>query len=135
VRPARGYLVAQIEVGDQTLNLMVTHLHHVGEDGALRVPQVQAMLVTWANRAATVLLGDLNATPDASEMQLLRAAGLIDAFATIGTGDGFTYASNRPFQRIDYIYHSADLTARDFHVNEGTASDHRAIAVTIERGP
>jgi hypothetical protein len=23
---------------------------------------------------------------------------------------------------------------RDFHVNEGTASDHRGIAVTIERG-
>ena len=135
VRPARGYLAAQIEIGDQTLNLMVTHLHHVGPDGAQRVSQVQAMIATWANRATTVLLGDLNATPDAPEMQLLREAGLIDSFATIGTGDGFTYASNRPYHRIDYIYHSSDLTARDFHVNEGTASDHRGIAVTIERGP
>ena len=134
VRPARGYLVATIETGDLTLNLMVTHLHHIGEDSALRVPQVQAMLATWANRAATVLMGDLNATPAAPEMQLLRAAGLIDSFAAIGTGDGFTYASNRPAQRIDYIYHSADLAARDFHVNEGTASDHRGIAVTIARG-
>jgi endonuclease/exonuclease/phosphatase family metal-dependent hydrolase len=114
---------------------MVTHLHHVGEDSALRVPQVQALLATWANRAATVLMGDLNATPAAPEMQLLRAAGLIDAFAAIGMGDGFTYASNQPSERIDYIYHSADLAARDFHVNEGTASDHRGIAVTIERGP
>ena len=134
VRPARGYLAATIETGDLTLNVMVTHLHHVGEDSALRVPQVQAMLDTWANRAATVLMGDLNAAPDAPELQLLRAAGLIDSFAAIGTGDGFTYASNRPSQRIDYIYHSADLAARDFHVNEGTASDHRGIAVTIERG-
>jgi endonuclease/exonuclease/phosphatase family metal-dependent hydrolase len=134
VRPARGYLVATMETGDLTLNLMVTHLHYVGEDSALRVPQVQAMLATWANRAATVLMGDLNATPTAPEMQLLRAAGLIDSFATIGTGEGFTYASNRPASRIDYIYHSADLAARDFHVNEGMASDHRGVAVTIERG-
>jgi len=135
VRPARGYLMAQIEVSDQVLNLMVTHLHHVGEDGAQRVLQVQAMLASWANRAATVLVGDLNATPDATEMQLLRQAGLIDSFAQIGTGDGYTYASNRPFHRIDYVYHSADLIARDFAVNPGTASDHSGVAVTIDRAP
>ncbi len=99
----------------------------------LRVPQVQAIIATWANRTNTVLMGDMNATPDAPEMRLLRDAGLIDSFAEAGTGDGFTYASNRPYQRIDYIYHSADLTARDFHVNDGTASDHRAVAVAIDR--
>ncbi len=133
VRPMRGYVVATIETGDQTLNVIVTHLHHVEEDSVLRVPQVQAIIATWANRTNTVLMGDMNATPDAPEMQLLRDAGLIDSFAEAGTGDGFTYASNRPYQRIDYIYHSADLTARDFHVNDGTASDHRAVAVTIDR--
>ncbi|MBP7686388.1 MAG: endonuclease/exonuclease/phosphatase family protein [Thermoflexales bacterium] len=133
VRPTRGYVVAMIEVGDQTLNLIVTHLHHVEEDSALRVPQVQAIIATWAKRAGMVLVGDLNATPEAPEMQLLRDAGLIDSFTEAGTGEGFTYASNRPFQRIDYIYHSADLTARDFHVNAGTASDHSGVAVTIDR--
>ncbi|MBI5566940.1 MAG: endonuclease/exonuclease/phosphatase family protein [Chloroflexi bacterium] len=133
VRPARGYLVATIEVGDGSISLIVTHLHHVGSDSALRVPQVQAVLGTWARRAGTVLLGDLNATPDAPEMQLLREAGLIDAFTEAGKGDGFTYASNRPFQRIDYIYHSADLSSQSFEVNPGLASDHRGIAVTIDR--
>lgn len=134
VRPLRGYVVATIEVGGQPLNVIVTHLHHVQADSALRVPQVEAMNATWNGRAATVLLGDLNATPDAPEMQLLRDAGWIDAFTPSGaSGDGFTYASNRPYQRIDYIYHSADLTARDFHVNAGTASDHNGIAVTIDR--
>ncbi len=34
VRPTRGYVVATIEVGDQTLNLIVTHLHHVEEDSS-----------------------------------------------------------------------------------------------------
>lgn len=133
VRPQRGYLVAQIEVGDQLLSMIVTHLHHVEKDSALRVPQVEALLATWAGQEGTVLLGDLNAHPDAPEMQLLRDAGLIDAFMTAGTGDGFTYASNQPYQRIDYIYHSSDLVARDFRVNPATASDHSGIAVTIDR--
>ena len=133
VRPQRGYLVAHIEVGDRLLSVMVTHLHHVEADGALRVPQVEAILSTWAGQGDTVLLGDLNAQPDAPEMQLLRDAGLIDAFMEAGAGDGFTYASNQPYQRIDYIYHSSDLVARDFHVNPATASDHSGIAVTIDR--
>ena len=134
VRPMRGYVVATIDVGGQALTVIVTHLHHVEADSALRGPQVAAINATWNGRAASVLLGDLNATPDAPEMQLLRDAGWIDAFTPSGAaGAGFTYASNRPYQRIDYIYHSADLTARDFQVNAGTASDHSGIAVTIER--
>jgi endonuclease/exonuclease/phosphatase family metal-dependent hydrolase len=133
VRPPRGYVVATLDVGGQPLTVIVTHLHHEA-DSALRVPQVAAMNATWSGRAATVLLGDLNATPDAPEMQLLRDAGWIDAFTQSGaSGDGFTYASNHPYHRIDYIYHSADLTARDFHVAAGTASDHSGIAVTIDR--
>lgn len=134
VRPTRGYVVATIQVGDDTLRVMATHLHHVEADSALRVPQVQAIIATWAQRPATLLMGDLNATPDAPEMALLREAGLQDAFIQSGAGgNGFTYASNRPYERIDYIYLSPDLTARDFHVNDSTASDHKAIAVTIDR--
>jgi endonuclease/exonuclease/phosphatase family metal-dependent hydrolase len=134
VRPPRGFVVATLDVGGQPLTVIVTHLHHVGEDSARRVPQVAAINAAWGGRAASVLLGDLNARPDAPEMQLLRDAGWIDAFTSAGaSGDGFTYASHRPYQRIDYIYHSADLTARDFHVAAGTASDHSGIAATIER--
>jgi endonuclease/exonuclease/phosphatase family metal-dependent hydrolase len=134
VRPSRGYVVATLDVGGQPLTVIVTHLHHVGEDTALRVPQVAALNATWNQQPATVLLGDLNATPDAPEMQRLRDAGWIDAFIQSGAaGDGFTYASNHPYERIDYIYHSADLMARDFHVAAGTASDHSGIAVTIDR--
>jgi endonuclease/exonuclease/phosphatase family metal-dependent hydrolase len=133
VRPMRGFIVATIEVGAQPLRVMVTHLHHVGDDSPLRVAQVQTLLGLWASRPATIVLGDLNARPASIEMALMRSAGLIDSFAETGQAEGFTFGSINPDRRIDYIYHSPDLVARDFHVNPSTASDHFGIAVTIAR--
>lgn len=133
IRPMRGYLVATVNAGDLPLTIIDTHLHHVGNGSDLRVTQVQALIDTWAKRPATVLLGDLNAWPDSPEMQLARTAGLIDSFAEAGTGDGFTWRSDAADRRIDYIYHSPDLIARDFAVNASPASDHRAVVVTLDR--
>jgi endonuclease/exonuclease/phosphatase family metal-dependent hydrolase len=132
VRPARGFIDATLNIGGQPLNVIATHLHHIGADGVLRVPQVQALLAAWAQRPATIVLGDLNALPDSPEMQLLREAGLLDAFTSSGAGgEGFTFRSDGLNRRIDYIYHSPDLIARDFHVNPSQASDHAALAVTL----
>ena len=129
VRPRRGFIDVTFEVNGRSLRVIATHLHHA--DSAGRMPQMQALITAWANQPATLVIGDLNSQPDDPEMRLLRRAGLIDSFAEAGQGDGLTFYSSRPDRRIDYIYHSADLAAGDFQVNPGTASDHRAIAVTI----
>ncbi|HSD83939.1 MAG TPA: endonuclease/exonuclease/phosphatase family protein [Anaerolineae bacterium] len=132
IRPARGFIEATVNVGGQPLRVIVTHLHHLDLDGTLRVPQVQALLEAWARQPYTIVLGDLNALPDSAEMQLLRAAGLLDAFISAGAGNtGFTFRSDGLNRRIDYIYHSPDLSTRDFHVNPSRASDHAALAVTL----
>jgi endonuclease/exonuclease/phosphatase family metal-dependent hydrolase len=133
VRPRRGFIVATIDLGDQALRVITTHLHHVGVDGELRVPQVQAILAAWANQPATIILGDLNARPDAIEMQMMREAGLVDAFMSVGQGNGLTFGSDQPDRRIDYICHTRDLSSSDFHVNPSVASDHRGLAVTIAK--
>lgn len=78
-------------------------------------------------------MGDLNALPDAREIAILRGAGLRDAFALAGQGDGFTYRSDRPYERIDYVWISPDIAAREFKVLPGQASDHLGIAVTVAR--
>ncbi len=133
IRPMRGFIFATIDAGDRSVRVIITHLYHVGDDGGLRVPQVQALLDAWANQPATIIVGDLNARPDSIEMTMMRDAGLIDSFSESGSSSGLTFGSNHPDRRIDYIYHTLDLPAKDFHVNEGTASDHRAVAVTIDR--
>jgi endonuclease/exonuclease/phosphatase family metal-dependent hydrolase len=130
----RGVLWASVNLGDgQHLLVIATHFHHVEGQGQIRESQAAAVVRLWNRRERTVLMGDLNATPDAREMTLLKDAGLRDAFALAGQGNGLTYSSERPERRIDYIWVSPDLKARDFRVLPGKASDHLGIAVTVGR--
>ncbi|NTU63667.1 MAG: hypothetical protein HGB05_09755, partial [Chloroflexi bacterium] len=132
IRPARDFIDATLNIGGLPLRVIATHLHHVDVDGTLRMPQVQAIIDAWAQQPRSIVLGDLNALPNSDEMQRLREAGLNDAFTSSGaSGEGFTFRSDGLNRRIDYVYHSPDLIARDFHVNPSRASDHAAIAVTL----
>ncbi len=130
----RAVMWAEVELGGgERLLAIATHFHHVEGHGHIREPQAAEVVRLWGGREKAVLLGDLNAHPDAREMAVLREAGLRDAFALAGQGDGFTYRSDRPYERIDYIWLSRDLGAREFKVMPGQASDHLGIAVTLLR--
>ena len=81
-----------------------------------------------------MLLADLNALPGDPEVQLLAGAGLNDTFVASGAmGDGVTSPSDASRQRIDYVWASPDLKARDFSVPRSLASDYLAVAVTLYR--
>ncbi len=130
----RAMLWAEIDIGTgERLLILATHFHHVEADAYIREPQAAALVKLWNRRERTVVLGDLNATPESREIALLRDAGLRDAFTLAGRGDGYTYSSTRPERRIDYIWLSPDLRAQDFRVLLGQASDHFGITVTISR--
>jgi endonuclease/exonuclease/phosphatase family metal-dependent hydrolase len=130
----RGALWAAVDLGGgETLLVIATHLHHVEAHGHVRELQAFAVANLWHERPRAVVLGDFNATPEATEIEVLRRAGLRDAFVLAGAGEGFTYPATRPERRIDYIFVSPDLAVRDFRVLPGTASDHLGIAVTVVR--
>lgn len=130
----RAVLWAEIDLGGgERLLVLATHFHHVEAQGHIRQEQAAALVARWNRRDRTVIMGDLNATSDAREIAMLREAGLRDAFALAAGGDGFTYSSDTPERRIDYIWVSPDLKGRDFQVLPGQASDHLGIAVTVSR--
>ena len=130
----RGFLWARVDVGgDEELFFIATHYHHIEGDTLIRQQQSPEIVRFWNGRQRTILLGDFNATPDAKEIAILRDAGLRDAFAALGTGDGFTWPSDALNQRIDYIWFSPDLTVRDLVMPKSTASDHIGVAVTVEK--
>ena len=132
----RGYASAVISLDDSThLTVLATHLHHVEDEGHLRAPQVMALLDAWGGRERTVLLGDLNGQPSDPEMALLAEAGLVDAFVASPQydGAGYTFTARDPRHRIDYIWVSPDLHPTDFSLSGGSASDHLAVAVTLDR--
>ena len=131
----RGYLWALIDVGEsEPLLVIVTHLHHLEEDSEVRQVQVPVILEFWNGHGHTVLLGDFNAQPDSREMELIAEAGLVDSWIEKGEGPGFSYASNDPDQRIDWIWHSPDLAAVEIEVIQTVASDHMPVLGTYEMG-
>jgi endonuclease/exonuclease/phosphatase family metal-dependent hydrolase len=73
-------------------------------------------------------------------MAALDEAGLKDTFIISGLEDrgledgttGFTWTTKDPHKRIDYIWVSGDLRARDFALTGSIASDHLGLAVTVE---
>lgn len=131
----RGYLWAEVQVQDaEPVFVIDTHLHHVESEPEPRLRQVEAILAFWDGRARTVLVGDLNATPETQEMDLLRQAGFVDSWQEAGEGPGYTWASDDPIKRIDWIWHTPDLRVLEVHVPQTTASDHLPVVATLEEG-
>jgi len=121
----RGYLWAAIDVGeDIPLYIIVTHLHHLVAESQVRMVQVPVILDFWDGRGQTILMGDLNAEQDSAEMGLISQAGMVDSWVESGVGDGFTYYATDPHKRIDFLWISPDLEAREIKVIQTPASDH-----------
>ncbi|RYZ68522.1 MAG: hypothetical protein EOP09_09375 [Proteobacteria bacterium] len=84
-------------------------------DTRIRLDEIREIVASirhdLTNNSDSVLLqGDLNHTPNTPEYKSLTGAGLVDAFASKGMGDGFTANSMKPSKRIDYIYAIGDLS-------------------------
>ncbi|HKY79609.1 MAG TPA: endonuclease/exonuclease/phosphatase family protein, partial [Anaerolineales bacterium] len=98
----------------------------------IRNTQASAILSTWNNAEATIIMGDFNALPDSQAITLMLEAGLIDISREIGQQPTYTYYSANPDHQIDYIFVTPDLGYSDFVIPSTTASDHLPLAVTIE---
>jgi endonuclease/exonuclease/phosphatase family metal-dependent hydrolase len=132
----RSYTTVMADLGaGEALRIIATHLHSWRQDSHKRIPQVRAILEAWDGAPRTVILGDLNAEPDAPEMQLLRDAGLVDTFVAAEAQEpGHTTLWGTPPRRIDYIWLTPALGASDFSTGESRASDHLPVTVTVTVG-
>lgn len=79
-----------------------------------------------------VLCGDFNDTPVSYCYSQFQDV-LNDAFAGSGFGWGTTYTGGLPFLRIDYIWHSENVSSTGFKVHSQKLSDHYPISCTIYR--
>ena len=127
----RGYIMAEVDLGDTPLRVIATHLHHITEEGEIREEQVPFLISAWGQAPRTVIAGDLNAHPGTPEMDMLDAAGLLDA-GLFGPSPGFTSPADAPRQRIDYIWVTPDLVPVDLDVIPTTASDHLPIVAELQ---
>jgi len=110
----RGFTSAVIDLnGGDTLQVIVTHLHHITEDSDIRQLQSPVIVDFWG--------------------EMLKQTGLVDVLADMEPISAYTFHSSKPFQRIDYIWVSPDLKTRDEYILSSQASDHLPVVVVIDR--
>jgi endonuclease/exonuclease/phosphatase family metal-dependent hydrolase len=128
--PMPGLLDATIDVRGVMVRVFNTHLDY-RSDPRVRQQQVAELLARVGELTQpTIVFGDMNARPDAIELQpLLRR--LHDAW--IGAaGPGLTYPADAPTERIDYVLVSPHFRVRSASVPVTEASDHRPVVVDLE---
>lgn len=124
-----GLLDAVIDVNGRQVRVLNTHLDYRA-DPHVRELQVAEMLgYLRAEEIPTILFGDLNAEPTASEVQPLLHA-LHDSWMN-SSDPGPTYPADAPTKRIDYILVSSQFLVRSTRVPATLASDHRPVVADL----
>ncbi|MFB4169656.1 endonuclease/exonuclease/phosphatase family protein [Virgibacillus sp. JSM 102003] len=126
---APGFPGVTLNVKGINVSFYVTHLDYRG-DPYIREMQVDDMLNIISEQKNTFLVGDMNATPDALELQPLFNR-FNDAWTEAGSGSGDTYPETSPEKRIDYIFTSQDLSPTNTQVIDTEASDHLPVMTEV----
>ncbi|MDX9753962.1 MAG: endonuclease/exonuclease/phosphatase family protein [bacterium] len=129
----RGLLHAWIDVPGRPLLFLSTHLDFRREDAERLENAKEITKVREANTTLpAILCGDFNDHPNGRLHQAMKTAWL-DAWEAAGEGDGFTYSSQDPKSRIDYIYLTQDSgwTVQAIRVIPTEASDHMPLLAEI----
>jgi endonuclease/exonuclease/phosphatase family metal-dependent hydrolase len=140
----RGLGLAVIDVRGVAVRFYNTHLHTTAADRLLQTPVIATALGApgTSDVAATVMVGDFNARPEAAELQPILAR-FTDAWrmATAAPADnpnGLTSPAGldgAPRNRIDYVFVSASAKVRAVSVpvdaKTRLAADHYPIVVDV----
>jgi endonuclease/exonuclease/phosphatase family metal-dependent hydrolase len=152
-----AHRVAVALPGGVSVLVVVTHLHHVGTDEALRDEQARALL-EWLATApptdAVIVMGDFNADPAEPTADRMRAAGFRSAYVEAnGAEPAVTWPSGLQApamdtdggsECLDYIWVRGAVRVADARLafdrpaaDDPTLypSDHFGIAATLEIGP
>ena len=117
------------------LTVINTHLDASREDHyRLQESRIIRDLVSSARAGGGALVlagGDFNSTPESAVQAGLHTGELRDAWMECGRGNELTYPADTPVKRIDYLFLTGALHCTSAEVPTSTASDHRALLVTV----
>ena len=125
----RGLLEALVTVRRVPVRVFTTHLQHNSQQE--RIAQIAAVReVIGVVQESVVLVGDLNARPGTPEIDAITE-DLVDAWAEVGVGHGYTYSTENPHARLDYVLHSNDVIPRTAAVLSTDGSDHLPVIADL----
>ena len=119
----RALLKAKLEGG---ITVMVTHF------GLNDDEQVNAVKTVVENLESEkcILMGDFNARPDNPVLLPIRER--MKDTAELIKGCDFTFRSDAPYEKIDYIFVSPDVEVVSAEIPEIIASDHRPFVAELD---
>ncbi|GGJ98831.1 hypothetical protein GCM10007063_21390 [Lentibacillus kapialis] len=132
-KPGPGFLEAQIHVDGAEVWYYVTHLDY-RSDPTVREMQVEDMLEIMPARSNRVLVGDMNATPESPELDLLFQQ-FEDTWKLTRDDPGHTYPANSPNKRIDYVLTAPGMDVQSASVFPSMASDHLPVTTDVSIDP
>lgn len=138
----RGLLQLLLEIKGEEVVFMNTHIDY-REDNTERISNVKethAAAEHYAPRPV-IVCGDFNDTPESRTITLMKER-FIDSWGASDTGSGFSYPTDTPKKRIDYIFLSKNtvqnqksfmkLRPVSARVLRTDASDHLPVLVELE---
>jgi endonuclease/exonuclease/phosphatase family metal-dependent hydrolase len=129
----RGFIRAEVSVDGRVLNFVTTHLDYQYEDG--RLFEAQQLLSALKDvRGPLVIVGDFNDIPAGRAYQLMRYQFDDAWIESRGTDEGFSYPTDKPAKRIDYIFfRSTDrVRTKRAWIVDTQASDHVPVVADLE---
>ncbi len=117
-------ILALVEVGGRTYNVLVTHL---GNDGP--IVQQEAVLRELQGLPNVVAMGDYNFRPDTAQYALTTAQ--LDEAWLLRWPNGEDGTAQSRARRIDYVFVSPGTTVADAYYLDEPLSDHPALFVEL----
>jgi endonuclease/exonuclease/phosphatase family metal-dependent hydrolase len=128
--PAPGFPEVVVRVHGVLVHVFDTHLDYRADPSVRQMQVADTVRIMRAAGGRQVLVGDFNATWDASEVAGLHDI-LIDAWTATGQPGGETYPAEAPDVRIDHITFTPGIAVRDATVPVALASDHRPVVADL----
>jgi vancomycin resistance protein VanJ len=127
-----------LDINGQIVTFYNVHPVHfdVRRDGTLdfeaQLREVDDIMARTAEETNPMLIvGDFNTT-DQSVIYDDFAELYGDAFGEVGIGFGFTFPSNLPLARLDYIFYTSEFTPLSAAVWDAGGSDHHPVYAELE---
>jgi endonuclease/exonuclease/phosphatase family metal-dependent hydrolase len=122
----RGALIADI---DEAFTATSIHLGVSGPERGRHISQFLSL--EEAHPGRFVVGGDLNVLPDAAGPSAIRAHAT-DCWQAVGEGSGFTFPSDAPRARIDYLFAGPAVEPLRVWTAGATVSDHLMVVADLE---
>ncbi|GAB4060280.1 endonuclease/exonuclease/phosphatase family protein [Catellatospora paridis] len=129
----RSYLKATLGLhGGRSLDVVTAHLTHRKPNTPTRLAQIDELLAKVDPAVPTLVAGDFNFWPSWPEQRSFTSAGWVSAQDATGHGTAWTSPTDRPTNRVDWVFGSPQIAFTDFAVlDQVTASDHFPVLATI----